>query len=336
MEKETKKITFEEYKAKYTKPENKKLIRAAMFIMAGGIGVIIFTCLFLLTLRLFDINQYAGYAGIGVSVIIFIVAYIVPLVKITRSSYFITNVNERTARNAQKHNKKVRNQIADKMIEYNAQVEGATWYNEELVGKLAIAKVNGNDEDVKYLLTQIYDSDVKKGTNKIIRDHAMKIGLVTTFSQSHFIDMSFVAIYELNMIKELIFLYGFRPSDAKLMKIYLTVLSNALLSYGISSSSSNFVGGLVNGISGAVGKLSALTSVISTVVGSTIQGVVNSTLSIIIGYQTRKYLLNEYHLQDILDGIDLGEEEESEMISEVKSEIIKNARSFNKSQEAKA
>ena len=335
MKEAKEKMTFEEYKARYTKPENKKLIKAGMIILAGGIGIILFTCLFLIVLRVYEINQYAGYVAIGVSVLIFILLYIVPLVKITKANYFITNVNDRTVKNARIHNKKLRNQIADMMIDYNAKVEGATWYNEELVKQLAVARVTNNDKQTKSLLTEIFDKDVKKASQKIIRDHALKIGIVTTFSQSKLVDMSFVAVYELNLIKDLIYLYGFRPSDTKLMKIYLTILSNALLSYGISSSSSNFVGGLVNGISQAVGKISALSSVISTVVSSTIQGVVNSTLSVIIGYQTRKYLLDEYNIQDILDDIDLEQEDEKEMIDDVRIEVLKSAKALGKAAKAK-
>ena len=336
MEENQEKITFEEYKAQYTKPENRKLIKSAMFFLAGGIGVIIFTCLFLICLRVYEINEYAGYVAIGVSVLLFILLYIVPLVRITKMKYFITNVNDRTARNAQKHNKQLREEIADKMIDYNAKVEGATWYNEKLVGELAIARISKNDKDVKRLLSQIYDGDVKKQSNKIIRDHAIRIGLVTMFSQSQFVDTAFVATYELSLIKDLVFLYGFRPSDAKLMRIYLTVLGNALTAYGVSASSSNFVGGIANNISNAVSKVSALSSIISVVVSSTIQGVVNASLSVIIGLQTRKYLMHEYHLQDVLDEIEFENIDEKEMMDEVKTEILKNAKPVGKKQKLAA
>ena len=160
MEQNEEKMTFEEYKARYTKPENKKLMKAAMIMIAAGIGIILFTCLFLICLRVYEINEYAGYAAIGVCVLIFILFYIVPLIRIGRTKYFITNVNDRTVRNAQKHNKKLREEIADKMIDYNSKVEGATWYNEELVGKLAVARVSHNDKELKSTLTQIYDGDV--------------------------------------------------------------------------------------------------------------------------------------------------------------------------------
>ena len=68
--------------------------------------------------------------------------------------------------------------------------------------------------------------------------------------------------------------------------------------------------------------------------GSTIQGVVNSTLSIIIGLQTRKYLLTEYRIQDILDDIVLDDVNEEEMIDEVKGEILKSAKNLGKKQKA--
>ena len=330
MEKENEKMTLEEYKARYTKPENTKLIKTGMYFLIGGIGVVIFTCLFLICLRVYEINEYAGYVAIGLAVLVFIFLYIVPIVKITRAKYFITNVNDRTARNAKKHNKQLREEIADKMIDYNAKVEGATWYNEKLVGELAIARVQHDDKGTKQLLTQIYDGDVKKQSRKIITEHALKIGLVTMFSQSQVVDTAFVATYELSLIKDLVYLYGFRPSDAKLMRIYLTVLTNALTAYGISATSSNLVGGIASSISTAVSKVSALSSIVSVVVSSTIQGVVNASLSVIIGLQTRQYLLHEYHLQDVLDEVEFEEVDEKEMINEVKTEILKNAKPIGK------
>lgn len=86
--------------------------------------------------------------GAGVlSVVIFVCLYIVPLVKILKSDYFITNVNAKTAREAQKHNKKVRHDIAAKMIEITATVDGVGWYDSAVVGEMAIALNTGNEED---------------------------------------------------------------------------------------------------------------------------------------------------------------------------------------------
>ena len=69
-----------------------------------------------------------------------------------------------------------------------------------------------------------------------------------------------------------------------------------------------------------------LGSAIGTVIDSSLQGVINSTLTVVIGFQTKKYLKDEYRLQDILDGIDIpdNDEEEAKMMEEVKNEFSKN------------
>lgn len=328
--KEKKKITFQEYKEKYTKFENPTNVKTILFIVIAALGIIVAVALALLTLRLFDINNIAGYIGIGVSVLLFALLYVLPILKIFAKKAFITNVNERTASSAKRHNKKLRNEIADMMIDYNESVDGASWYNEELVNELIDARHNNNDLEVKRLLSDIYGGDVKKQANKIIRNTALKVGLLTALSQSDKVDTILVIAYELIMIKDIIYLYGFRPSDTKLLKIYLTVLRNALIAYGASNVSTNLVTNAANAIAEALGTRTALGSLISTIVGGATSGVINGTLSVIIGFQTRKYLLKEYNLQNILDNVEINEEEEEKMLSQVKSDIIKASKKKKK------
>ena len=328
--KEKKKITFQEYKEKYTKFENPTNVKTILFIVIAALGIIVAVALALLTLRLFDINNIAGYIGIGVSVLLFALLYVLPILKIFAKKAFITNVNERTASSAKRHNKKLRNEIADMMIDYNESVDGASWYNEELVNELIDARHNNNDLEVKRLLSDIYGGDVKKQANKIIRNTALKVVLLTALSQSDKVDTILVIAYELIMIKDIIYLYGFRPSDTKLLKIYLTVLRNALIAYGASNVSTNLVTNAANAIAEALGTRTALGSLISTIVGGATSGVINGTLSVIIGFQTRKYLLKEYNLQNILDNVEINEEEEEKMLSQVKSDIIKASKKKKK------
>ena len=328
--KEKKKITFQEYKEKYTNFENPTNVKTILFIVSAALGIIVAVALALLTLRLFDINNIAGYIGIGVSVLLFALLYVLPILKIFAKKAFITNVNERTASSAKRHNKKLRNEIADMMIDYNESVDGASWYNEELVNELIDARHNNNDLEVKRLLSDIYGGDVKKQANKIIRNTALKVGLLTALSQSDKVDTILVIAYELIMIKDIIYLYGFRPSDTKLLKIYLTVLRNALIAYGASNVSTNLVTNAANAIAEALGTRTALGSLISTIVGGATSGVINGTLSVIIGFQTRKYLLKEYNLQNILDNVEINEEEEEKMLSQVKSDIIKASKKKKK------
>lgn len=331
---EEKKMTLAEYEEKYSKRQYTKLAKSLTAIFAAVIGVIIFACLFFVVLKFFEIDKIAGYVASGVAVIVFIFVYIVPLVKIRKVEAFSINVNKYNAKEAKKHNKKLREDIATKMIDFTESTDGVGWYNSSLVGNLALALQTKNDEKLKATLTEIYDKDVKKTANSIIRDHAIKVGLTTAISQSERLDTLFVVAYELNLIKDLVFLYGYRPSDAKLLKIYAVVIKNALLAYGIQTTTSNIASGIVQKIGGVVSSIPLLGQAISTVISSTSQGIVNAAMTVVIGKQTQKYLKDEYRLQDILDSIELDDETEEELINDVKEEIVRSAKDIKKTKVA--
>ena len=318
-EKELKKMTLEEYQEKYSKSENSKAIKFGLVLFVASIGIIVATCLLLVVLRVFEINEYAGYASIAVAVLVFIFLYIVPVIQIHKYRPFITNVNSKNARHAKSYNKKLRNDISDKMIDFTSKVDGKSWYDEALVGKLAIARSTGNDKEVKSLLTQIYDSSVKKEANKIISTHAVKVGLLTAASQNAYLDTAFVSVYELGLIKDIVYLYGFRPSNARLLKIYRNVIINSLLAYGVSTGTTNLIS---KGLSATFEGLPLLGSLVSTAIASASQGIINGVMTGIIGVQTKRYLIKEYHLQDILDEIDLDDpKDDEEMIKDISKEI---------------
>ena len=327
-EKEVNKMTLEEYQEKYSKTENTKAIKFGLVLFVAGIGIIIFTCLLLVVLRVFEINKYAGYASIAVAVLVFIFLYIVPVIQIHKYRPFITNVDSRNVRQAKNYNKKLRNDISDKMIDFTSKVVGKSWYDEVLIGKLAIARQTSDDKEVKSLLTQIYDTSVKKEANKIISGHAVKVGLLTAASQSAYLDSAFVAVYELNLIKDLVYLYGFRPSNGKLLKIYRNVIINSLLTYGVSNGTTNLIS---KGLSATFEGLPLLGSLISTAIASASQGIINGVMTGIIGVQTKRYLIKEYHLQDILDDIELDSlEDDEEMIKDISKEIKSQSKDHKK------
>lgn len=320
--KEVKQITFEEYKDKYTRPRNVKAIKGVMFLFEAAIGIVVATCLTLVVLRLFDIHEIAGYVGIGVAVLIFVLFFVVPLIKIHKSKSFIINVDETTGGSAKRANRKLREEIADKMIDMNARVKDVSWYDPALVGNLAIARHTNDNEKLKETLTELYNTNVKKVADKMIQDCAIKVGIITAISKSEKLDTMFVTLFELNLIKDLVYLYGFRPSEAKMSKIYFGVLKNALLAYGVSATSSNLATGVLTTVIGATSKLNGLIGALASVISSASQGVVNGVMTVVIGYQTMRYMMQEYKIQNILDGFEFeNEADEEAMIAAVKKGI---------------
>ena len=184
-------------------------------------------------MRVYEINEYAGYGAAAVCVILYICLFIVPLVKIIKSPYFIVNVNAKTAAAAKKHNKRVRREIADKIIDFTAKVEGVGWYDSAVVGELAINLKAGNDKGVMRCLTNLYTGSVKKCAKDMIFKSSMKSAMYSALSQTSKVDAALVVFINLQLVKDIVFLYGFRPSDARLVKIFGRVLQNSLIAYGL-------------------------------------------------------------------------------------------------------
>jgi len=332
--KNDKKMTLEEYKAKYSKPKNLKLAKSFVTIFELTIGIVVIYFLVSLIAKAFEIHQHFGYLSIGLAVLVLIFGYIIPLVKIKRNLPFITNIRNKNPKEVKKYNAKLRKEISANIVDITAKTDDINWYSTEKVGKLAIALQTNNSKDLKVALSDLMKTDINQSSNKIIRDHAFNVGLTTAISQSDKLDTMFIVVYELNLIKELVYLYGYRPSDYKLMKIYQSVIGTALTTYGLSNVSSNLAGGVVKKLSSITQSIPLLGEAIGIAVDSTLQGVINSSLTVVIGFQTKKYLKEEYRLQEMLDDLIIDDEQEikdeKELILELKDELSKKPKKSRK------
>lgn len=303
-----KKLTIYEYEQKYVKRQNVRGAKLILRLLAAAVGIALFACLFFISLDVYEINEYAGYAVGAVCLILYILLFIVPLVKIMKLEAFQVNVNAYTARSAQRHNKRLRHEIADKIIEVTAKVDGVGWYDSQIVGNMAIAVRTGDEDGLKENLTALMNGSIKKAGKDIIFKCSLKSALYSALSQTSKVDAALVAVINLQMIKDIVFLYGFRPSDTKLVKIFGRVLQNSLVAYGLGAV--KIGNSVVQTMGNAAKGIPFLGSAISALVDSSVQGLTNGTLTAVIGYQTLKYLNDEYRLQDILDGITVAETEE--------------------------
>lgn len=321
------KMTIYDYEQKYSRRQNIKGARLLLGLFAAAIGVFLFFCLFSVTMRIFElelpanINIYLGSGAAVVSVLLYIFLFIVPLVKILKLNYFITNVNAKTARAAQRHNRQVRHGLADKIIDLTAKVEGVGWYDSEVVGRLAIAQKTGDEKALSGCLSELYSGCVKKNAKDMILKTSLKTGMYSAISQTNHVDALLVAFLNLQLVKDIVFLYGFRPSDTRLVRIFGRVLQNSLIAYGLGGMKIGNT--IVQTMGNAVKGIPLLGAAISTVVDSSVQGLTNSVLTAVIGHQTIKYLSTEYRLQEILDGIEIEETEEefTQTCSEIEKQL---------------
>ena len=300
------KMTIYEYEQKYSKRENARGAKLFLTFTVTIIGVFLLVLLAMFAMKMYEFNEYVGYGVGGVCLIAYIFVFIVPVCKLLNSGYFITNVNAYTASKAKRHNKKLRHDISKKIIDLTSKVEGVGWYDSETVGKLAIALQTKNEDGVKKNLSALYAGSVKKSAKELILKASLKSAMYSAVSQASNLDAALVAMVNLQLVKDLVYLYGFRPSDAKLAKIFAAVIRNSLIAYGVSAAGSQ-VGNTVAKTVSAMNGIPFLGSIIGMVVDSSVQGLTNGTLTTVIGYQTIKYLNTEYKLQNVLDDIEVAE-----------------------------
>lgn len=325
------KMSIYEYEQSYSKRENLRGAKLLLTFAVTIIGVFLFVMLAMLSVRMYEFNEYVGYGVGGACLVAYILVFIVPVCKIFRSGYFITNVNAYTASKAKRHNKKLRHDIARKIIDLTSKVEGVGWYDSETVGKLAIALQAKDEVGVKENLSALYAGSVKKSAKELIFKASLKSAMYSAVSQSSNLDTAMNVMVNLQLIKDLVYLYGFRPSDAKLAKILAAVIRNSLIAYGVSAAGSQ-VGNTVAKTVSAMKGIPLLGSIIGMVVDSSVQGLTNGTLTTVIGYQTTRYLNVEYKLQNILDGVEVAETQAEfvEACRNLEKELKKEQRSADK------
>ena len=101
------------------------------------------------------------------------------------------------------------------------------------------------------------------------------------------------------MVKDILFLYGFRPTKARLIKIYINSISASLAAYGLEGS------GVGSFIARVLSRLPIIPTMSSYVADALAQALANGTFTLLIGYKAIDYLKKEYKLQVLIKEVDV-------------------------------
>lgn len=327
------KLTIYQYEDKYVEKESYKNAKLIVQLIIAVLGVFLFIGLLNITMSAYELNQYFGYFVGGVSVIIFIFCYIVPIAKILGMKAFKIDVTKYNASKAKKYNKALRKSIAEKMVDYTKTVDGGSWYSSEQTGLLELALKTNDDEKIKLALTSIYSTDVNKTAKDMIFKCSVKSGMYSAISQNDMADAMLVLVVNLQLIKDIVFLYGYRPTYPKLVKIYKKVMINSLVAYGLGNV--KIGNGVAKTMGDIVKSVPLLGTAVSVLVDSSVQGLTNATLTAIMGYNAIKIMAEEYRLQEILDNVIIedGEADFKITCASIEKELKEVKKSAKKAQE---
>ena len=123
-----------------------------------------------------------------------------------------------------------------------------------------------------------------QGIDSKMKEWAKSVFLITALSQNSLIDSAVVMVMNYRQIEDLVLATGFRPSKTQMFRIYVNILTTALISYCTSEIVSDLAGE-----TSLAGALAAL-KIPGVVTQSAVQGAVNALLTLRIGYVTQAYL----------------------------------------------
>ena len=331
--------SIEKYERESIINESTKGLKIAIKIVVGVLLFIIIMTMFNVCSIAYSTNVYLGHVCLIGFVIAIIYFFIYPIYKLFKKSYFILEYDESTAKRVREHNDKVIISMAKNIINLSESIDGESWYNKLYVEELKSELEKKSIVDLRESMTKMINTSIRKKSNDLIIKWSIKTGVLTAISQSDVIDSVFVVIINLLLVKDLVFLYGFRYSAFRLLKTFIGVFVSAATAYSLQNA--NIGKNVLTMLSGVLRKLgrnipapaTVLTSAIEVVADSSAQGMGNALMTAFIGYQAISYLNQEYNLQNELKDIDLLDEEYEfkETANEIKKGLKEELNNTNKS-----
>ena len=130
----------------------------------------------------------------------------------------------------------------------------------------------------------------------MIMKRAITTGALTAISQNTAVDAGIVAVKNMQLIKDLIWLYGFRPSNGQMNKIMFRVVKSVCLAVGLNTlpKSASWASKLFNKDSN-----SFLIQLFGQALDMGAQFLGNGAMTYLVGKYTIHALFSEYHLQNL-------------------------------------
>ena len=321
---------FAESMSAALKQKNEKGFFAAIIAVVAVIVLLVVSAVADLLVLCFEFNRVFGYVMTVIVAILIAIFIVRPICKVLGARFFITDVTADNIDLTKKRNYRAVQAVAKALIEYHTAPENTRfrYLKDETVFALKTALEKGEKAELKKALKEAYATDVAACANALIWKNAGKVFLTTSISQNDKIDALSVLLVNLSLVKQIVAIYGYRPSYVKLFRVYFIVLRSALLAYGMQNV--NWFNVFGKFFSGVAKKLPFL----DTLVDSAVQGTVSAFMTVLVGYKTKKYLCSDYKKQE---KIDLGDEVTKNIGAtddeiKIAAELAKEIRNKNKSQ----
>ena len=224
--------------------------------------------------RLRKISIYLEIGFYVLIVLVVLLAIVRPIVIIVKSpSLSIITVENKNTNKA--------------MITYKKVAKNIIKNNELPSDEVMMLTKYRKNEELLINLNYVFENSIRKQINKIIIQKAKVVMISTAICQSARFDMATTFTVNLNMIKDIVEVCGFRPSMKNLSKLTVNVFTTALIADGLDNLTINDV--MPKTAMDTISNIPMLGKVIDGIM----DGVANALLTIRIGCVTRRYLYSD-------------------------------------------
>lgn len=315
-------LAFINYQEEVTHSKEEKRNRAILIALSVALYLLGLGVFAIIVQTIYQMNEIAGIVVAIALLIAYTTCFIVIIVKIfSKHSFDLEFQKRKDGHYSERNNNKVRWEIAKNIVEQSVvlnyldkmddkkvltskEVEKIASFRrmQNLVNKYPGNKIpNSHKEDSINLAESLAISMRKDGViyqkaKSLILKRSLSTGCLTALSQNTMVDASVVVVKNMQLIKDLIWLYGFRPTNAEMTKILEKVVKSVCLSIGLNTmqNGTNMAGKIFNKDSN-----NFLVQVLGQALNMGAQFIGNGAMTYMVGKYTINALLKQYRVQDI-------------------------------------
>lgn len=315
-------LAFINYQEEVTHSKEEKRNRAILIALSVALYLLGLGVFAIIVQTIYQMNEIAGIVVAIALLIAYTTCFIVIIVKIfSKHSFDLEFQKRKDGHYSEKNNNKVRWEIAKNIVDqsvvlnYLDKMDDKKVLTSKEAEKIAsfrelqnlVSKYPGNKfpsshkEDSINLAESLAISMRKDGViyqkaKSLILKRSLSTGCLTALSQNTMVDASVVVVKNLQLIKDLIWLYGFRPTNAEMTKILEKIVKSVCLSVGLNTmqNGTNMAGKIFNKDSN-----NFLVQVLGQALNMGAQFIGNGAMTYMVGKYTINALLRQYRVQDI-------------------------------------
>lgn len=315
-------LGFINYQEEVTHSKEERRNRAILIALSVALYLLGLGVFAIIVQTIYQMNEIAGIVVAIALLIAYTTCFIVIIVKIfSKHSFDLEFQKRKDGHYSEKNNNKVRWEIAKNIVDqsvvlnYLDKMDDKKVLTSKEAEKIAsfrelqnlVSKYPGNKfpsshkEDSINLAESLAISMRKDGViyqkaKSLILKRSLSTGCLTALSQNTMVDASVVVVKNLQLIKDLIWLYGFRPTNAEMTKILEKIVKSVCLSVGLNTmqNGTNMAGKIFNKDSN-----NFLVQVLGQALNMGAQFIGNGAMTYMVGKYTINALLRQYRVQDI-------------------------------------